>query len=168
MKLEQIRRIRPENHIPPNLNENEVFKIKEWEDLYFYNDKIMLLPGTYKQLFKNTRKEEGYQAKKGIVKIVNPKNGRVIYRQYYGQIGLNSNEGGLTSLSLNELGISPGTVELNFKGANLFSGRIYFFWNHPNIEVRVPIKIAIISTIVGCISFILALLGIWVTIYLTQ
>ena len=164
MEINFIRRIRPENNPPPvEIPHEQLFEIRDWEDLENYNDRILLLPAKYPRLFGRTRRVEGYQYKKGIVKIFNPDNKRIIYRQFYGQNGFNNNEAGLTSLSLNELGITSGHTELKIEGTSILIGRIFYLWNHPNIIVRVPSKIAIISTLVGLLSIILGIVGIWLT-----
>jgi len=148
MEINFIKRIRPENTPPPEgVPMAQIFEIKDWEDLHYFDDKILLLPTKYVRIFHRRRKDEGFQAKKGIIKIINPVNKREIYRQYYGQSGIRDNEAGLTSLSMNELGITSGDVELKIKGTRLFVGRMYFLWNHPDIIVRVPAKIAVISTL---------------------
>lgn len=159
-----IKRVRPENDIPDGLNQNEIFHIKDWEDFNDYNSRVVLLTTAYAGLFNRTRRQEGYQSKKGIVKVINTINGRVIYRQYYGQNGIHGNEACMTTQSMNELGIRTGNVNLAIDKTCFLWGRVMYFWKHPDLEVRVPAKIALLSILIGVIAIPLAVISIWLTV----
>jgi len=47
---------------------------------------------------------------------------------------------------------------------NKVKGRFYFFWDHPLIQVRVPMKIAIYSFIAGFLAVLLAVLSILIVV----
>jgi len=164
MEINFVKRIRPENNVPEKLPPENVYTISEWESLHFYNDKVVMHTSTYQDIF-GTRKDEKYQYKKRIVKI-SSNDGRRIYRQFFGQSKIKGSEAAMTSLSFNELGIESGEVNLSLKRTSKFWGKLWYFWYHPYIEVRIPVKYTLISLLVGLIALIIALISIYVPFFL--
>lgn len=156
LRINFLKRIRPVGNIPDQLA-GAVFEINDWEDLHSFDDKVILHTSAYLQIFGRRRKEERLQAKKGIVKIVNKSNNNVIYRQYYGQSGIAQNQCGLTSLSVLELQSTIRNCDFEIHKTSRLVGRFRFFWDHPLILVRIPMKIALVALGLGVLAVILAI-----------
>lgn len=124
----------------------------------FFDDKVFLENGWYKELFGKTfNSQNSLPWKKGIVKITftSAKNKKVKIRRifYSGNAsGINNSQIGLTVLnyqmaySLDE----PLKIKLS-KGS-----RFLFMWQHPNAMVRLGFKYAIV---LGFISILVTIIS---------
>ena len=158
-KIDKIQRIRPAG-IAHDDYKDETYELSSWDDIHNYDDKVIVHGSVYQVIFGRDRKEERFQYKKGIIKITNRLNKSVIYRQYFGHPQMEKNKCGLTAISMVELGAFEEEYDLVLSKTSKIQGRFFFFWDHPFIQVRVPMKIAISSFIAGFVAVLLAVLSI--------
>ena len=137
--------------------------LKEWEDIIFFDDKIMLENSMYKEIFGREYKSNDYSpSKRGIVKIKVKCEKPCIYRMFYSGNShkLNKKEIALSMLSLQQLGI-----DLNNKNNDLIKiilskgSKHKFYWRHPQHYVRVAYKLALLSLALGLISIITSVIS---------
>jgi hypothetical protein len=166
MEISIVKRVRLENANNDKIDKNFLYTIPEWENFRSYDERAILYSKNYKEIFNKEFKEDNYKdSKRGIVKIscenATNKKKKVIYRLFVAK-PLDSSTIGLTSQSLNELGIKEGEHRIYISKANNLFGRYLFYKDHPFHEVRFPIKLAyffgLISILLGLLSFIIAMI----------
>ena len=132
--------------------------LREWEDIIFFDDKIMLENSWYKEIFGRKYKSDNYYpSKRGIVKIKVKCEKPCIFRMFYSGNShtLNNEEIALTTLSLQQLGIDLNNKNKDFIKIILSKGSKHkFYYCHPQHYVRVAYKLALLSLVLGLISII--------------
>jgi hypothetical protein len=120
-------------------------KDKELSESHKTGATVSLNSQKYEQIF-NTRfhKQDSLPWRKGIVKITS--NGNTIYRLFHGG-GIEGEICLLDDISLRMLGIKKTPNEITLKPAPRFTGRFWFYWEHPNEAARVSFKSGLFYTI---------------------
>jgi hypothetical protein len=132
-------------------------KDKELSESHKTGATISLNSQKYEQIFSTRFAKEGSLPwKKGIVKI-STENGQTIYRLFHGG-GIEGELCLLDDISLRMLGIKKTPNEITLKPAPRFTGRFWFYWEHPNEAARVSFKSGvfyfIVSTVLTVIGFL--------------
>lgn len=151
MKISKLRIIITDsNNSPFNFIELDKF------DNEFYDDKVVLYSKNYEKIFGKMLKESNYKPwKKGIVKIINKDKNVKLFRIFFGA-PLNKDEFGLNLYNKHLLSLeSDENLNVEFKK----SGRLPFYWNHPNHSVRSAFKLGIVSVIISIISLFLGIVS---------
>ena len=113
----------------------------------------------FKNIYAMPMHELSSHGIEGYLSITNSKNGRKIYRKYYGWSHIEESTVGLGYRSLCELGITnkqlldePPVVDV--KKAHWFC----YYWHNSDSGVRAPFRIAVIGGILTAISLALQLI----------
>lgn len=131
-----------------------VKSIRTAEDANFYPeaDSVYQIPSSLTDVAPGERNRK-------LVTLKNPENGKTIVRLLRGKSleGFTANETIVDHVSMRELGVKVGdSVEV--KSANLWDRKFKFYWNHPEVAIRLASKMGLLAIVLSGISIILAIL----------
>jgi hypothetical protein len=111
------------------------------------------------QIPSNLTQMANGEHKRKVVTLRNPQNSKTVVRLLRGksQEGFTANETIVNYATMRELGITVGD-RVEVKSSNLWDQGIIFYWNHPELAIRLAFKMGLLAVVLSIISIIPAIL----------
>jgi hypothetical protein len=105
------------------------------------------------QIPSNLPKVADGEHKRKIIKLKNSENGKTVVRLIRGRSleGFTANEIIMDPVTMRELGVKVGD-NVEVKSANLWDRKFKFYWNHPELAIRLAFKMGLFATVLTMVS----------------